>query len=146
MKNIIIFDLDGTLADIKHRVHYVLRPNKDKDWDSFHKACVNDMPIVPIMELLDSFQAMGYEIIIFSGRSDIVKKETLEWLEHWGVMFNRLKMRKHGDFTPDDELKKRWLKDMNKDDILFVVDDRDRVVKMWRDEGLTCLQCAEGKF
>ena len=49
---------------------------------------------------------------------------------------------------PDDELKKRWLDQLftNTEDILCVFDDRDKVVKMWRDSGLTCFQVAEGNF
>ena len=49
---------------------------------------------------------------------------------------------------PDDELKKRWLDQLftNTDDVHCVFDDRDKVVKMWRDNGLTCFQVAPGNF
>jgi hypothetical protein len=49
-KNIILCDLDGTLANVGHRLHYLknpdgtLKPQKERDWGSFHKACV-DAPI-----------------------------------------------------------------------------------------------------
>ena len=45
------------------------------------------------------------------------------------------------DYTPDQDLKKKWLYSFGKDRVLFVVDDRQRVVDMWRAEGITCLQC-----
>ena len=51
---------------------------------------------------------------------------------------------------PDDTLKQNWLDllfpDNKKEDIVCVFDDRDKVVKMWRDNGLTCFQVAEGAF
>ena len=86
--------------------------------------------------------------MIFSGRDDISKKETVDWLENYGIISNTLRMRKHGDNTPDQILKKMWLEELfpDKSDILCVFDDRDKVVKMWRAEGLTCFQVAEGKF
>ena len=54
-------------------------------------------------------------------------------------------------FMPDDKLKKVWLDevfpgDSKKLDIECVFDDRDKVVKMWREEGLTCMQVAPGNF
>ncbi len=51
-------------------------------------------------------------------------------------------------FMPDDQLKKLWLDQLfpNTDDVLCVFDDRDKVVKMWRENGLSCLQVAEGNF
>jgi len=58
-------------------------------------------------------------------------------------------MRRSGDFTPDDVLKKQWLDSMLPEDrerLVCVFDDRDRVVKMWRDNGVTCLQVAPGEF
>jgi len=59
-----------------------------------------------------------------------------------------LRMRKNGDYTPDDVLKKAWLDELfpDKGYILCVFDDRDKVVNMWRREGLTCFQVAPGNF
>jgi hypothetical protein len=46
----------------------------------------------------------------------------------------------------DVKAKREMLRGVDKDKILFVVEDRSRVVEMWRSEGLTCLQCAHGDF
>ena len=54
-------------------------------------------------------------------------------------------LREDGDNTPDQELKRAWLHAYGKERILFTVDDRQKVVDMWREEGLTCLQCADWK-
>ena len=54
-------------------------------------------------------------------------------------------------FMPDDKLKQRWLDDLfpidsKRLDIVCVFDDRDKVVDMWRKNGLTCMQVAPGNF
>ena len=79
------------------------------------------------------------------------KDATIQWLNKFDVPFDVIKLRpdnKEFKFMPDDELKKRWLDQLftNTEDILCVFDDRDKVVKMWRDSGLTCFQVAEGNF
>ena len=141
---IVIFDLDGTLADIKHRRHFVEGDNND--WDSFYKECVNDSPKPQTIDMFNLLQSAGHTMVICSGRSDVVRKETYQWLRKNNIKPDILFMREDGDFTADDRLKKNWLKVMNKSDIYCVFDDRDRVVKMWRKEGLTCLQVDEGNF
>jgi len=65
-----------------------------------------------------------------------------------------LKMRPTGKdfkFMPDDDLKKKWFNDLfptqdHVDDVVCVFDDRQKVVDMWRDMGLTCMQVAPGNF
>lgn len=137
----VIFDLDGTLCDIEHRLHFVKEGNKD--WDGFYAACVDDVPKPSIIELINMCDDARHHIIISTGRSDDVRKQTTHWLQKHGVPYDELIMRPKGCYTPDQALKKAWLdqgKFGPKDDILFVVEDRDRMVKMWRDQGLTCLQ------
>ena len=67
MKDIVIFDLDGTLSDGRHRLH--LLPKKDmhlpRSWDEFNKAAIDDTPIKDNTELLDSLDSL-YEIIILA--------------------------------------------------------------------------------
>jgi hypothetical protein len=57
-------------------------------------------------------------------------------------------MREAGDKRPDDAVKRRMLRRAAKlgkrPDVIF--DDRDRVVKMWRSEGIPCFQVAPGDF
>jgi phosphoglycolate phosphatase-like HAD superfamily hydrolase len=148
MKDTVIFDLDGTLADISHRLHYIEGP--DKDWDAFFKACVHDEPINTIIGILQEMAAGEYRIVIMTGRSDAVLDETMEWLNAWAPIGQdfELFMRKEGDHTPDDALKLKWLNEgyIDKDRIFCVFEDRKRVVDMWRGLGLTCLQVAPGDF
>ena len=145
--SIVIFDLDGTLALIQHRRHFV--EGDKKDWDSFHKACVDDLPNKPIIEIWDLLANHGHEMWIFSGRNDLVDSETEDWLYDNGLFPHCLRMRDADDRRPDTEIKLEWLNDMSpeqRSDILCVFDDRQRLVNMWREQGLTCLQVAPGNF
>lgn len=141
-KNIILFDLDGTIADITHRLKYVQTPIPD--WERFFKECVNDVPNEWAWALALAMAGMGKKIVVVSARSQVVLSETQEWFaKHWKDIPHELNLiRPDKDYTPDDKLKLAWLNASGiKDRILFVVDDRQRVVDMWRANGLTCLQC-----
>ena len=142
-KNIIIADLDGTISLVEHRRHFV--EGKDKDWQAFYKACIDDEPNEAVIVLLRGMRA-DHIINIFSGREDSVRIETETWLDNNSVPYNSLIMRPTGDYTPDDRLKRHWLAGLPKDQILFVLDDRQKVVDMWRDEGLSCFQVNKGDF
>lgn len=145
MKDIVIFDLDGTLALIEHRRHFVEGPVKD--WPAFFAACVDDEPNLPVIAMLQTLRFAGYRIAIWSGRSDEVQAQTLAWLEtHIGLRNITLRMRPAGDHQPDEKLKASWLAKVDKESILAVFEDRDRMVKMWRDNGIACFQVAPGDF
>lgn len=151
MKPLYIFDLDGTLALIEHRRHFVEGPKKD--WPAFHAACVDDKPNHPVIQVMHRLRD-GADIYIFSGRSDEVREQTIDWLvKHTALTYNdvqsRLWMRKAGDYTPDDDLKRQWYANLPTNDamrLMAVFDDRDRVVAMWRSYGITCFQVAPGDF
>lgn len=136
----VVFDLDGTLADITHRVGYV-RDGKS-DWDSFFKACSDDILVEEVANTLHSHVNSGDSVEIWSARSDVVLSETRQWLEDNGINPNLLtRMREAKDSTPDVDLKRQWLHSLHPDEKPRVVyDDRQRVVDMWRDEEVKCFQ------
>ena len=149
-KDIVIFDLDGTLADIRDRVKHCSIKDGKLDWDEFYNP-VNiemDKPNKDVVELNKALHKVGYEIHILSGRSDRTRSATEKWLYDNEIDWHHLMMRDEENlYLKDNELKRGWLnKFYKKEYILFVVDDRKQVVDMWREEGLTCLQVAEGKF
>ena len=151
MKNTIIFDLDGTLADISVRRKLATKPNGKMDWDIFFDPdnIKLDVPNDPVVKMAQLFAEDGFNIVIFSGRSDKTEKTTRSWLSRNRVPFHKLVMRPHKtmNFVPDEILKKDMLdKHIDIDDIFMVVDDRQKVVDMWRDLGLTCFQVAPGDF
>lgn len=149
----IIFDFDGTLCNIEHRTHFVRQ--EKPDWEAFYKACVRDRPVLPVIQTFIAFEAQnGFEvkhggepinhIEIWSGRSDIVEEESRAWLDHHAIPNRYLtRMRVHDDYRPDHELKQKWLNEFvaehgMKPDIVF--DDRQKVVDMWRANGIVCAQ------
>lgn len=139
----VIFDLDGTIADISHRTHFVRGGNKD--WESFFAGCVADAPNAPVIAAFNAHLEAGHTVEIWSARSDIVRHETEAWLEMAAgidpVYLTR--MRSAGDNTPDVVLKRYWLNQLHgaeRPDIVY--DDRQRVVDMWREEGIACFQVA----
>ena len=166
MKDIIVCDLDGTLCNIDHRLHFVQYVNKPvegvsldcnerprKDWDSFFAGVPNDTVNEPVLEVLERFQFEDFKIIFSSGRPERCRLDTIEWLYKHTNLFGAdksgasLYMRQDGDFRRDDIVKQEILdKYIDKDRVLFVLDDRDQVVDMWRRNGLTCFQVAEGDF
>lgn len=144
-KRTIIVDLDGTLADLAHREHHVR--GKKKNWPKFFEGMNLDPINVWCRELIVAMQTQGYRIAIVSGRPDSYASVIREWLKTHDVQYDALHLRREGDYRSDDIVKREILHEhFKKEDILFVVDDRERVVKMWREEGLVCLQCAPGDF
>tara|TARA_A100001201_G_scaffold54420_1_gene53031 strand:- start:348 stop:821 length:474 start_codon:yes stop_codon:yes gene_type:complete len=151
----VIFDLDGTLADIETRRKMATKANGKMDWDVFFadKLVELDEPNQPVIDTCIAL-AEKYNVAIFSGRSEATKPTTIKWLKKHGVSFDILKMRPTNHpwkFMPDDKLKQHWLddlfpKDSKRLDIICVFDDRDKVVDMWRKNGLTCMQVAPGNF
>lgn len=149
-----IFDLDGTLALIGHRRHYVQCPREEQNWAAFSAACVDDEPNLPVISAMLGLIESGAEVWIFSGRSDVVRAETIQWLSdhakwHRPLDTPALTMRREGDYTPDDELKLGWLNSMLPEDrerLVAVFEDRDRMVTMWRANGVACFQVAPGDF
>lgn len=145
----VIFDLDGTLANIDKRREKATKPDGKIDWDVFFapENIQLDEPNLPVIKVLKALTDQ-YCIVIFSGRDDISVNETIAWLASVGVYPDMIKMRRHGSYVPDDKLKKLWLDDLRKKEhnVICAFDDRDKVVKMWRDNGVPCFQVAEGNF
>ena len=159
---IIICDLDGTIANIEHRLHYLKGPKKD--WDSFNEMCYYDKPYKDVIHILETITYDPEKTYFFSGRSAKYWMHTVDWLEthvdfcEAGFNFQgQLFMRKEGDFRDDVEVKREMIKNLqirkwNKseatfpleqvtpDDVLCILDDRQGVVDMWREEGFRCLQ------
>lgn len=142
----IIFDIDGTLADCSHRLHYIQQ--KPRNWEAFFKACTDDVLIKDVAVMLRLMYEVGFVILLVSGRSDMVYDETCEWLEKHLIPYHHLFMRNSGDYRPDDIIKYEILTHIKLrfPPIFGVFDDRDRVVGMWRRHGLRCFQVASGSF
>ena len=143
-EEIVIFDIDGTLADVSWRRHHLHK--KPKDWESFHKGIPQDKAIPSMVRLCNILHASGINILLCSGRSEQYRPETVEWLAQQGVNYHELILRRDNDKRSDVIIKREMLAGLDRASILFVVEDRSGVVEMWRSEGLVCLQCAPGEL
>ena len=147
MKKTIIFDIDGTLADLNGRERFL--HNGKKDWESFNANMDKDLPNIPVVELYRTlYNSKQYELILISGRQERFRKVTETWLTKHQIPFDTLLMRGNTDFRHDCEVKQDILKSLQAQgkEILFSVDDRQSVVDMWRANGITCLQCTKGDY
>ena len=150
-KNTIIFDLDGTLALIDKRRELATKPNGKIDWNIFidPENIKLDEPDEPTIMMAQLFTDAGFNIFIFSGRNNKTESATREWLAKNKVPFHKLVMRdeKTRKFIGDEIVKKEMLDnhaDIN--DIFLVIDDRQKVVDMWRENGLKVAQMDKGDF
>lgn len=149
-KTKVIVDIDGTIAKIGDRIKYIQR--EKKDWDSFYKHCEEDEPIIEIAALVQSLFEECYEIIFCTGRSEKYRTETINWLKAYFskplIAQSSLLMRPENDFRHDTIVKPLLLNDanINLNEISFILEDRDSMVKKWRELGLICLQVADGDF
>lgn len=141
-RSIVICDLDGTIANISHRVHLA----QAREWDQFHAFSVMDEPNESILALLWHLEE-NYEIAIITGRPEKWRGPTEDWLYKHGVPYDTLHMRPDLCFDHDYDYKREvWRTNYQDRDVLFVLEDRDQVVDMWRGIGLHCWQVRRGDY
>lgn len=144
-KPIVIFDIDGTLADPSHRLDFV--KSTKKNWNAFFAGCDLDKPNETVIAWCNELKnSSEYTIVIVSGRpSNKCQEKTLWWLDFEGVKYDYIFMRDGQDYRPDTEIKQEILNWLPKGKIEFVVDDRLQVVEMWRQNGIKCYPVGSGK-
>lgn len=149
---IYIFDIDGTIADLSHRLHFI--EDKPSDWKAFFTACGDDKPIQDVIDLAWKL-ADTSEIVLISGRSDECREATVAWLKQhkFPAPSRKVYMRKAGDHRVDSIVKSELLDELIRDwsvpehfQIAGVFEDRKQVVDMYRSRGLRVFHVAEGNF
>ena len=147
MTDAVVFDIDGTLADISHRRHFVA--TKPKNWKAFFAGLEADKVNEPVKRIFDLFMDhTSYKLILCSGRGADLRERTVKWLTDNNIFYDKLYMRAAEDYRPDDIIKRELHDQIVRDGykIHLVFDDRDRVVNMWRELGYPCFQVADGNF
>jgi hypothetical protein len=135
---VVLCDIDGTLALRGDRAPH--------DHDSSMEDAVN----WPVVKVCDALHASGLGVVLMSGRDEKYRAVTEYWLGTHGLLKYRmgLIMRTENDNRADEvvkrELYERHVKELHQ--VVAVLDDRNKVVKMWRELGLLCLQVQEGDF
>lgn len=146
---IYLIDIDGTISDLTHRLHFI--QNSPADWDGFYKAAGADQPIWPVISVVRALhEAGGHKIIMSSGRSEDIRELTAMWLRKYRVPFDALYMRKSGDHREDNVVKSELLDKILADNPTLTMggafEDRQQVVNMYRARGIKVFQVAEGNF
>jgi uncharacterized HAD superfamily protein len=141
-----IFDIDGTIANCKHRLGYIAE--KPKRWKMFEETAHLDEPIMETIAILRALQAQNYHIVLCTGRGEKMRRTTTDWLYAYNVPYNVLYMRKLDDYRADDIVKEELYREMLKAgfEVMGVFEDRQRVVDMWRRNGVRCYQVDSGEF
>jgi hypothetical protein len=145
----VIVDMDGTLALVDQRRDLAMKPNGKLDWDIFNNPdnIELDQPNEPIIELIRVFRETHHKIIIVTGRFHQALDRTMKWLSEHSVPYDAIHTRADKDYRADTVIKREIYEGhiLNHWDARWVIDDRKRVVAMWRNElNLTVLQVAEG--
>lgn len=125
----ICVDLDGTLA---------LFGNKNP----YERDFINDIVSEPVRKIINNFSKLGYEIIIVSGRKNKFLEETQKWLNENVILYNKICMpRADNDNRKDVIIKKEIYDNEIKGvyNVIFIIDDRKQVKRMWVQEGLFVL-------
>jgi phosphoglycolate phosphatase-like HAD superfamily hydrolase len=130
---IAVFDIDGVLADARHREHHVA--SAPKDWAAFFGAVAGDSLLEHGVALLRELAEEG-EIVLLSGRPESTRRDTEEWLQRHGIAYSRLVLRGDRDFRPAAVLKAELIRQIAPpDDIAVVVDDDEDVVRRLAADG-----------
>lgn len=171
----IVFDIDGTLADVSHRLHFIkdpkffvapLRKPLKPDWETFlsDEQVAKDTPMPATWEVLTSLlKNRDNRIIFITGRSDKTWNMTVDWLLDWRCPVRKqasrllcptpdelpvIYMRKEGDHRDSHVVKRELLHQARADgyDPKLAFEDRRSEARMWREEGLLCCHVAEGDY
>jgi hypothetical protein len=136
----VIFDIDGTLA--------IMGPRSPYDFSKVDVDTPNEIVIEHYKLWAEQRKAGNVKIFIVSGRSSSCRELTEAWLVKHNIAYDELHMRPAGDSRSDNIIKLEIFNDNFRDlyNVKVVFDDRNKVVKMWRDLGLTCFQVAPGNF
>ncbi len=125
-RRIAVFDIDGVLADARHRQHHVMQP--PKDWDAFF-AAVSEDPVLPKGRERLREEASRHDVVLVSGRPERCRADTLAWLQRHGLGEYRLVLRPDADRRPAARLKAELVADLGTPDkVALIVDDDPDVV------------------
>lgn len=143
---VIVFDIDGTLADNGHRVGFIR--TKPKNWNAYHAITGDDVLISDIAYIHSLFVAAQDLILFGTGRNESQRIVTTEWLNRYNLTHVEMFMRKDGDYRDDGTIKSELLDQIiEKYGFPYLwFDDRNRVVEAIRARGVRVLQVREGNF
>lgn len=154
MKQYVICDIDGTIADNTHRAHLLkdivesdlhrsAEDMKNDRWTQFYDLCDKDTPYLDMRSIVKRVAAQS-NIIYLTGRVERIRQKTADWLWEHKFPGGGLAMRANDDFRPNAAFKLARLSEMGlvPENVLCIFEDND--VDTLRDAGYRVLQVAKG--
>ena len=139
----VVFDMDGVLSDATRRQHYLEWPRRD--WESFFEECGDDALIDEIGRLLDCLDP-ALRIVLLTARPIRVQRQTLGWLDRYGLRWDLLIMRDWGDYMAAPHFKRLTVEELRRYgfDLQLAFEDDQRNVDMFHGEGVPCVYIHSG--
>jgi acid phosphatase class B len=145
MIKIIVCDIDGTIANIAHRVQYL--ESKPKNWKQFNAGMAEDTVYADIQWMVTALSRYS-DLVFCTGRSEEQRAVTEQWLADNKFTYEGLFMRSAGDYRQDSIVKVELLQQIREKhgEPFLWIDDRQQVVDAVRAEGVRVIQVAPGDF
>ena len=125
-EGIAVFDIDGVVADVRHRLHHL--EGRRHDWAAFFDAADHDPPLPTGLALVGELAAR-HRIVWLTGRPDWLRRTTRTWLAAAGLPTEELLMRGSGDYRPARVMKVQQLRRLaTRDTVAAFVDDDPEVI------------------
>lgn len=138
-----IIDIDGTISDGRHRLHFVRPgPGEKRDNAAFHSRCSEDPVIISVRRVVSALSEL-FQVVLVTGRPDTYRDITQDWLDSNGVIYDQLHMKRPDqENMPAVEYKLGVLRALQAKghDVFLAIEDQQNVVDMWRANGVHCLQ------
>lgn len=117
-----VIDVDGVVADVRHRLHHI--ESRPKDWARFFAGAADDPPLAEGVARVRALLA-DHDVVYLTGRPERLRRVTERWLDRHGIAGTRLLMRRGGDFRPAKVTKAEELRRLGRDRTVAIVLDDD---------------------
>jgi hypothetical protein len=132
-QGLVVLDIDGVLADVRHRLHHLAR--RPKDWDAFFAAATGD-DVLEVGAQFAQQAATTHDVVYLTGRPERLRAPTEAWLRRHTLPAGRLLMRRDGDHRPSAVVKLQELRRLRRQSpVDLLVDDDPSVVEAARAAG-----------
>lgn len=142
--NAVIFDMDGTLANVSSIRHHLTafdatKRRVIKHFDMFHAESVNVPPHPHVVNAAQVAKMLGNDVLIVTARKHMWRHQTAWWLAMHNIPSDALFMRGNDDNRPDYDVKKDILSTIRQAWIpIHAWDDNPNIIRLWNEEGISC--------
>lgn len=142
MNTAVIFDMDGTLADVSSIRHYLKKYDESKGrfvkhFHEFHSESVNVPPHSHVVNAAQMAKMLGHKVLVVTARRHMWRHHTAWWLAMHNVPSDMLMMRGNDDHRPDYLAKKDMLDTISQAyNVIHAWDDNINIIRLWQENGI----------